>query len=51
MKGKPIYQADNSHLHHRLLERGLTQRQAALILYGVSFGLSILATLLYLRGV
>jgi UDP-GlcNAc:undecaprenyl-phosphate/decaprenyl-phosphate GlcNAc-1-phosphate transferase len=34
--GRPIYQADKSHLHHRLLERGLSQRQTVLILYGIS---------------
>jgi UDP-GlcNAc:undecaprenyl-phosphate/decaprenyl-phosphate GlcNAc-1-phosphate transferase len=50
-QGKPIYQADKSHLHHRLLARGFTQRQTALILYVVSFGLSVLATLLYLKGI
>src|SRR5713226_7762721 len=51
MQGKPIYQADKSHLHHRLLALGFTQRQTALILYVVSFGLSVLATLLYLKGI
>jgi UDP-GlcNAc:undecaprenyl-phosphate GlcNAc-1-phosphate transferase len=51
MQGKPIYVADKSHLHHRLLARGFTQRQTALILYFVSFGLSVLATLLYLKGI
>ena len=51
-QGKPIYEADNSsHLHHRLLARGFTQRQTALILYVVSFGLSVVATLLYLKGI
>jgi UDP-GlcNAc:undecaprenyl-phosphate/decaprenyl-phosphate GlcNAc-1-phosphate transferase len=43
--------ADKSHLHHRLLARGFTQRQTALILYSISFGLSVLATLLYLKGI
>jgi UDP-GlcNAc:undecaprenyl-phosphate GlcNAc-1-phosphate transferase len=41
--GRPIYQADKSHLHHRLLERGLSQRQTVLILYGVSLGLCMVA--------
>lgn len=31
--GQPIGQADNSHLHHRLLARGLSQRQVAGIIY------------------
>jgi len=41
--GRPIYQADRSHLHHRLLARGFSQRQAVLILYGISLGLSLIA--------
>ncbi|MGI6130047.1 MAG: MraY family glycosyltransferase [bacterium] len=43
--GKPIFQADKGHLHHRLLALGLNQRQAVLILYFVSgcFGLSAVA--------
>jgi UDP-GlcNAc:undecaprenyl-phosphate/decaprenyl-phosphate GlcNAc-1-phosphate transferase len=51
MQGKPIYQADKSHLHHRLLARGFTQRQTVLILYMLSFGLSVLATFLYFKGI
>jgi UDP-GlcNAc:undecaprenyl-phosphate GlcNAc-1-phosphate transferase len=51
MQGRPIYQADKSHLHHRLLARGFTQRQTVLILYTVSFSLSVLATVLYLKGI
>lgn len=30
---QPITQADKRHLHHQLLERGLTQRQAVWVLY------------------
>jgi UDP-GlcNAc:undecaprenyl-phosphate GlcNAc-1-phosphate transferase len=41
--GKPIYEADKSHLHHRLLDRGYTQRQTVLILYGISFSLCLVA--------
>lgn len=36
IKHKPIMQADRGHLHHRLIDRGFSQRQAVLILYGVS---------------
>lgn len=35
-KHKPIMQADRGHLHHRLIDRGYSQRQAVLILYGIS---------------
>jgi UDP-GlcNAc:undecaprenyl-phosphate GlcNAc-1-phosphate transferase len=33
---RPIFQADMEHLHHRLLQRGLTQRQTAVVLYLVT---------------
>jgi UDP-GlcNAc:undecaprenyl-phosphate/decaprenyl-phosphate GlcNAc-1-phosphate transferase len=35
-RGVPLFQADREHIHHRLLARGLTQRQTALVLYAVS---------------
>jgi UDP-GlcNAc:undecaprenyl-phosphate GlcNAc-1-phosphate transferase len=41
--GRPIYQADKSHLHHRLLALGYSQRQTVLILYGISFSLCMVA--------
>ena len=34
--GQPIYLPDRGHLHHRLLDRGLTQRQTVVLLYLVS---------------
>ncbi|PKL77457.1 MAG: undecaprenyl-phosphate alpha-N-acetylglucosaminyl 1-phosphate transferase [Candidatus Melainabacteria bacterium HGW-Melainabacteria-1] len=33
---KPIFQADKGHLHHRLLNIGLSQRRAVLLIYGFS---------------
>ncbi|MBE6081819.1 undecaprenyl/decaprenyl-phosphate alpha-N-acetylglucosaminyl 1-phosphate transferase [Acidilutibacter cellobiosedens] len=36
LNGRPIMEADKGHLHHRLLQRGLTQRQTVLILYLIS---------------
>lgn len=36
VQGRPIYQADSDHLHHRLLAMGLSHKQAVLTLYGVS---------------
>lgn len=36
LNGRPIMQADKGHLHHRLLDMGLTQRQAVVIMYLVS---------------
>jgi UDP-GlcNAc:undecaprenyl-phosphate GlcNAc-1-phosphate transferase len=34
LRGRPIFQADKEHIHHRLLARGLSHRQAVLVLYG-----------------
>ena len=35
LRGQPIFAADRGHIHHRLLDRGLSPRRVALILYGV----------------
>ena len=45
LSSKPLFRGDLEHIHHRLLKRGLSQREAVLILYGVSglFGLMSLA--------
>jgi UDP-GlcNAc:undecaprenyl-phosphate GlcNAc-1-phosphate transferase len=45
--GKPFYQADQGHLHHRLLALGLTQRQAVYTIYALSgfMGMSAVAAL------
>ncbi len=43
---KPITKADKGHLHHRLLNMGLTQRQSVLIMYLISAflgGIAIIA--------
>lgn len=46
-EGRPIYQADRFHVHHRLLAYGLTQAQTLAVLYGVSVLLSVVSLLLY----
>jgi UDP-GlcNAc:undecaprenyl-phosphate GlcNAc-1-phosphate transferase len=38
--GRPLFAADREHIHHRLLALGLSQRQAVLLLYGVSMVLA-----------
>ncbi len=43
LKHKPIMQADRGHLHHKLMDAGLTQRQAVVILYSVTAVLGIFA--------
>jgi UDP-GlcNAc:undecaprenyl-phosphate/decaprenyl-phosphate GlcNAc-1-phosphate transferase len=46
LSGRPMFSADRSHIHHKLLDLGLTQRQAVMVLYGVSFLLGGMALLL-----
>jgi len=36
LNGRPIMEADKGHLHHRLLDMGLTQREAVIIMYLIS---------------
>lgn len=38
--GQPVTQADNDHLHHRLLRRGFSHRQAVIVIYLWSIALS-----------
>lgn len=47
---KPIMQADRSHLHHRLIDMGLSQRQSVLIMYLASATLGLCAIVLADRG-
>lgn len=44
--GQPIFQPDRRHLHHRLLDLGLTQRQTVLLIYAVNLVLGGSAVLL-----
>lgn len=45
--GKPLFSADREHIHHKLLDRGLSHRQVVILLYAVS-ALFALASLLLL---
>jgi len=45
---RPILQPDKEHLHHRLLEMGLSHRQAVLCIYAVNIILGLSAILLTL---
>ena len=52
LRGRPIFGADRGHVHHRLLDRGLTPRRVALSLYGVcgvAAAFSLLQSVLYNR--
>ena len=43
---KSIMEADRGHLHHKLIDAGLTQKQAVLVLYAVTAVLGILAVVI-----
>jgi UDP-GlcNAc:undecaprenyl-phosphate GlcNAc-1-phosphate transferase len=44
--GKPLFDGDRQHIHHKLLKRGLSQRDAVLILYAVTAGFGLLSLVL-----
>lgn len=46
LNGKSIAEADKGHLHHRLLDRGYSQRKTVLILYAISAAFGISAILI-----
>ena len=53
-KGKSIkaaFKPDKGHLHHRLVKKGFTQKQAVLILYGLSASLGMFAIILFDSGI
>jgi UDP-GlcNAc:undecaprenyl-phosphate GlcNAc-1-phosphate transferase len=50
LSGQPLFAPDRHHIHHKLLERGLTQRQVVVILYGVSALFGLLSALLLYPG-
>src|ERR1700683_3718420 len=43
LNGRPLFSADGEHIHHRLLQRGMSQRQIVFVLCGVSLAFSLLA--------
>lgn len=43
LERRPIFSPDRGHIHHRLLDMGLTHRRAVLTIYGVSVVFSISA--------
>ena len=45
LRRQPIFSADRSHIHHRLIDRGMSQRRVVLIIYGVCGFASLLALL------
>ncbi len=45
---RPVLSPDRGHLHHRLLDRGLTQRRAVLSLYGITVLFTVSAIAIYI---
>ncbi|MEZ5399636.1 MAG: MraY family glycosyltransferase [Bryobacteraceae bacterium] len=53
LRGQPIFLADRSHIHHKLLDKGLTHRNVVIVLYlvcGIYAALSLLASAAGLRS-
>lgn len=48
--GRSPFSADRGHFHHRLLDLGLTHRQAVLMIYGICVLLAVLSLVLSGRG-
>jgi UDP-GlcNAc:undecaprenyl-phosphate GlcNAc-1-phosphate transferase len=48
---KAVFEADKGHLHHKLVAKGFTQRQAVLILYGISAACGMFAIILLESGI
>jgi UDP-GlcNAc:undecaprenyl-phosphate GlcNAc-1-phosphate transferase len=46
VQGRSPFSPDRGHLHHRLLDIGLSHRQTVLLIYGICIGLGALAMLL-----
>lgn len=51
LAGKPIMSPDRGHLHHRLVDRGYTQKQAVVTLYGISGTLGLAAIAFFNRDI
>lgn len=48
LSSRPLFQGDDEHIHHKLIKRGLSHRDAVLVLYAVAAGFGILSlTLLH----
>ncbi len=48
ISGRPVFTADREHIHHKLLQLGLSHRQAVIILYAVSALFAVLSLFLLL---
>jgi UDP-GlcNAc:undecaprenyl-phosphate/decaprenyl-phosphate GlcNAc-1-phosphate transferase len=46
ISGRPVFGADREHIHHKLLQHGLTHRQVVIVLYAVSAIFALLSLFL-----
>ena len=44
--GRPVFTADREHIHHKLLQHGMSHRQVVILLYGVSAVFAMLSLFL-----
>lgn len=43
IRGKHLFSGDNDHIHHRLLKKGFSHRDAVILLYAISAGFGLLS--------
>ena len=48
VRRKPVFEGDHDHIHHRLVDMGLTPRRAVVTLYGVAVLFTVLALIIAL---
>ncbi len=46
ISGRPVFTADREHIHHKLLQLGMSHRQVVILLYGVSAVFALLSLFL-----
>ena len=46
VSGRPLFRGDDDHIHHKLIKRGLSHRNAVLVLYAVTAAFGILSLIL-----
>jgi UDP-GlcNAc:undecaprenyl-phosphate/decaprenyl-phosphate GlcNAc-1-phosphate transferase len=46
ISGRPVFTGDREHIHHKLLQHGMTHRQVVILLYGVSAIFALLSLFL-----
>ena len=50
LSGQPLFSADRQHIHHKLMERGLSHRQVVILLYGISAACGLLSLFVLVPG-